>query len=80
MIKVTFDDGTVIDYPDDAVIEIENYPRRETPKEGWERTREYPPEYRRFSPLRINVLTIGHTVRIHSGISKVTAMEHVSEN
>lgn len=77
MIRVTFADGTVRTYRDDEVIEIENYPPRDTPKAGWTRTREYPPEYRRASPLRIGVLTVGHRVPLGHGFVEVTNIERV---
>lgn len=47
MVRVTFEDGGVIDFKGDDVIAIENSPARDTPKPGWQRTREYPPECRR---------------------------------
>lgn len=77
MVRVTFEDGTVIECKDDEVIEIENYPPRDTPKPGWERTRDYPPEYRRGTPLRISVLTVRHCVRTGSGFVKVKSIERV---
>lgn len=77
MLRVTFEDGSVIDYKDDDVIEIENYPPRDTPKAGWQRTRDYPPEYRRATPLRISVLTVGHCVSTGSGFLKVAHIEQV---
>lgn len=75
MLRVTLEDGSAIEYRDDEVIEIENYPPRDTPKPGWERTRDYPPEYRRASPLRISVLTVGHRVRTSKGFIKVVKIE-----
>ena len=75
--RVAFEDGSVIEYKDDEVIEIENYPPRDTPAPGWERTRDYPPEYRRASPLRVGVLTVGHRVRTGSGFVKVVGIERV---
>ena len=75
MVRVTFEDGSVMEHGDDEVIEIENYPPRDTPKPGWERTRDYPPEYRRATPLRIGVLTIGHHIRTSSGFIKVVKIE-----
>lgn len=75
MVRVTFEDGSVIEYKDDEVIEIENYPPRDTPAPGWERTRDYPPEYRRASPLRISVLTVGHRVRTGRGFNRVSKIE-----
>ncbi len=75
MLRVTLEDGSAIEYRDDEVIEIENYPPRDTPKAGWERTRDYPPEYRRASPLRISVLTVGHYVRTSKGFVKVVKVE-----
>jgi hypothetical protein len=77
MLRVTFEDGNIIDYKDDDVIEIENYPARDTPKPGWQRTREYPPEYRRATPLRIGVLAVGHCVSTGSGFLKVARIERV---
>ena len=79
MIRVTFADGTVYNYRDKEVIQIENYPPRTTPKQGWERTREYPPEYRRSSPLGINVLSVGRSVDLSQGFIKVTKIEHLPD-
>lgn len=78
MIRVTFIDGTVRTYHDKEVIEIENYPPRTTPKQGWTQTREYPPEFRRGTPLGINVLTIGHRIHLSQGFVEVTNIEHVA--
>ncbi|MBB3332736.1 hypothetical protein BDK63_003639 [Halomonas campaniensis] len=75
MLRVTFEDGTVQDYREDEVIEIENYPPSDTPKPGWERTRDYPPEYRRATPLRASVLTDRHRVHLHNGFIKVVKVE-----
>lgn len=77
MLRVTFEDSTVIDYKDDEVIEIENFPPRDTPAAGRECTRDYPPEYRRATPLRIGVLTVGHRVRTGGGFLKVVSIERV---
>lgn len=75
MLRVTFDNGTVSEFDPDEVIEVENYPPSDTPKKGWERTREYPPEYRRFTNLRARVLSLGHRVRLHDGIRTVVTVE-----
>jgi hypothetical protein len=77
MLRVSFDDGTVIYHKDDEVSEIENFPPRETPAPGWERTRDYLPEYRRPTPLRMGVLTVGHRVRTANGFAKVKVIERV---
>lgn len=79
MLRVTFENGAVHEYREDEVIEIENYPPRDTPKSGWVRTRDYPPEYRRATPLRAAVLTVGHHVCLHDGFIKVTDIKRLSE-
>lgn len=77
MLRVTFEDGSVIEYRDGEVIEIESHPPRDTPAVGWVRTREYPPEFRRATPLSINVLTVGKRVHTGGGFVKVTSIERV---
>ncbi|WP_146910174.1 hypothetical protein [Arenimonas daejeonensis] len=77
MVRVTFVNGVVRTYRDDEVIEIENYPPRDTPKAGWFRTREYPPEYRRCTALRINVLSEGHCVNLSQGLVEVAKIERL---
>lgn len=75
MVRVTFENGEVREYGDNEVVRIETFPPRTTPKAGWERTREYPPEYRRATALHIGVLTVSHFMPISSGYQKVAKIE-----
>ena len=77
MVRVTLEDGSVREYRDGEVIEIENFPPRDTPAPGYERTREYPPEYRRATPLNVGVLTVGRCIAAGSGFVKVVNIEQV---
>ena len=72
---VRLEDGTEIRQPRTAGIDIENYPARSTPAHRYERTREYPPEYRRFTTLRATVLSAGMRVRHGRGSALVTSVE-----
>jgi hypothetical protein len=79
MLRVTFEDGTVLRLREDDTVEVENFPPRDTPKAGWERTRDYPPEYRRCTVLSVRILAPGTRVNTHEGILKVVSVEHEAD-
>jgi len=77
MVRITLADGSTIEIPENGSVEVENYPPSETPKPGYVRTREYPPEWRRFTTFRPNVLAAGQTIRTHRGIQEIAAVERI---
>ena len=78
-ILVTYSNGKSLDIDESEVIYIRNYPVSETQKPGYERTRDYPPEWSRFSPLRAGVLAVGHYVNTSDGVLKVVELTDITE-
>ncbi|HNQ03227.1 MAG TPA: hypothetical protein PKH69_01305 [Thiobacillaceae bacterium] len=72
MLRASFEDGSVIEYRNGEVIEIESHPPRDAPAAGWVRTREYRPEYLRATPLRSNGLAVGKRVHTSDGFVMAT--------
>jgi len=76
-LKVTFDNGTQQEFARDDTVFIRTHPPRETPEPGYERTRDYPPEFCKFTPLRASVLTVGAYVSTGGGMVRVKLLEHL---
>lgn len=66
-IRLTLEDGTVWDLTETSSVEVVNYPDRETPKDGWRRVREYPPQYIRTTTFHAKILSKGMRVIGDSG-------------
>lgn len=77
-VRVTYSDGTTQELSKADVVFIRNYPISDTPKPGYEKTREYPPEWSRFTPLRASVLAEGAYVSTGGKVVQVTAIEHLT--
>lgn len=73
---VTYTNGTISDFDCSEVIFIRNL-KSETFKPGYERTREFPAEWSKFTPLRAGVLTVGHYVSIGGKTLQVANIELV---
>lgn len=70
-VKVKFDNGETATYESTSAVNIVNYPPRDTPADGYNRVREYPPEYVRTTALRPNVIGIGTQILMASGVRTV---------
>lgn len=77
--RVTYSNGTTVEIDDGEVIFIRNYPVSATSKAGYERTRDYPPEWSKFSPLRASVLAVGHYVSTGGQVLQVIDIADTSE-
>lgn len=75
---VTYSNGNTAEMDESDVIFIRNYPVSETQKPGYQPTRDYPPEWSRFSPLRAAVLAVGHYVKTADGVVKVIDIADVT--
>lgn len=78
MYRITLVDGTVREFPDTDAVMVENFPPRTTPAKGYERTREYPPEYRRCSPILVSAVGPGIRISTDHGIVEIAKVERVS--
>ena len=78
--RVTYSNGTTAEIDDADVIFIRNYPVSDTPKPGYERTKAYPPEWSKFSPLRAGVLVVGHYVCAGGQVLQVTDIGDANEH
>lgn len=76
-LKVTFDNGAQQELAPEDTVFIRPHPPSETPKLGYEKTRDYPPEFCKFTPLRASVLTLGAYVSTGDGIVRVKLLEHL---
>jgi hypothetical protein len=76
-LKVTFDNGTQQELAPDDIVFIRAHPPSETPKPGYEKTRDYPPEFCKFTPLRASVLTVGAYVSTGGTMVRVRLLEHL---
>lgn len=76
-LNVTYDDGSQQFLDAGDIVFIRAHPPSETPKPGYERTREYPPEFCKFTPLRASVLTVGAYVSTGGKMLRVKQLEHV---
>jgi hypothetical protein len=76
-LKVTYDDGSQQEMDAGETVFIRAHPPSETPKPGYERTREYPPEFCKFTSLRASVLTVGAHVSLGGKVVRVRAVEHL---
>lgn len=77
-LKVTYDDGSEQDLAPGDIVFIRAHPPIETPKPGYEKTREYPPEFCKFTPLRASVLTVGAYVSTGGKVVRVKLLEHLN--
>jgi len=77
MYRITLVDGTVLEFPDTDAVMVETHPARTTPAKGYERTREYPPEYRRCSPIRVSAVGSGMRIDTDHGIVEIAKVERV---
>lgn len=77
--RVSYSNGTTAEIDEDEILFIRNYPVSTTPKPGYERTRDYPPEWSKFSPLRAAVLAIGHYVSTGGQVLRVTDIANTTE-
>lgn len=77
-LKVTYDDGSHDELEDSDIVFIRAHPPSETPKLGYEKTREYPPEFSKFTPLRASVLTVGARVNSGGKMVQVKLLEHLN--
>jgi hypothetical protein len=77
-LKVTYDDGSQQELAASDIVFIRAHPPSETPKPGYEQTREYPPEFCKFTPLRASVLTVGAHVSTGGEFVRVQLLEHLN--
>lgn len=77
-LKVTYDDESLQELEDSDIVFIRALPPSETPKSGYEKTREYPPEFCKFTPLRASVLTVGAHVSTGGKMIRVKLIEHLN--
>lgn len=77
-LKVTYDDGREQLLSAGDIVFIREHPPSETPKAGYERTRDYPPEFCKFTPLRASVLAVGHYVSTGGKIVRVKHLERLT--
>lgn len=77
MFRITLIDGTVREFSDTGAVMVENYPPRSTPAKGYERTREYPPEYRRCSPILVSAVGLGIRIETDRGILTIAKVEQL---
>jgi hypothetical protein len=78
--RVTYSNGTTAEIDESEVIFIRNYPVSDTPKPGYERTRDYPPEWSKFTPLRAAVLVVGHYVSTGGQVLQVTDVADATDH
>lgn len=76
-IRATFDNGVQQELAGTDIVFIRTHPPSETPKPGYEKTREYPPEFCKFTPLRASVLTEGAYVSTGGEMVRVKLLEHL---
>ena len=77
-LKVTYDDGSRQELDGGQTVFIRAHPPSETHKPGYEKTREYPPEFCKFTALRASVLTVGAHVRIGGKMVRVKLLEELN--
>lgn len=77
-VKVTYDDGSEQLLGAGDMVFIRAHPPSETPKAGYEMTRDYPPEFCKFTPLRASVLAVGHYVSTGDKIVRVKHLEQLT--
>lgn len=77
-LKVTYDDGSQQEFDSGDTVFIRAHPPSETPKPGYEKTREYPPEFCKLTSLRASVLTVGAHVSIGGKIVRVKLLEQLN--
>ena len=76
-LRVTFDNGTQQELAAGDTVFIRAHPPSETPKPGYERTLDCPPEFCKFTPLRASVLTVGTYVSTGDNMVRVSLVEYL---
>lgn len=76
--RVSYSNGTSQDLNDSDAISIRNYPVSEIRKPGYVQTREYPPEWSKFTELRAGVVRVGHYVGLGNEVLKVVDIQDIT--
>lgn len=77
-LRIIYDNGMQQEISDTDILFIRAHPPSETPKPGYEKTRDYPPEFCKFTPLRASVLTEGAYVSTSDKMLRVKLIEHLA--
>ena len=77
MVIVKFSNGTRREYRDTDTLSVRNFPISDVPKTGYERTRDYPAEWSKFTPIRVTALLQGTTVSFGNELVQIDSVEIV---
>ena len=79
MIKIHFSNGTSNTYNKTDTLSVLNFPPSEFYKPGYEKTRDDPPEWSRFTSIRMTALSIGAYISFGNQIVRIESIENGNE-
>ena len=79
MIRIQFSNGTSNTYRKTDTLSVLNFPPSEFYKPGYQKTRDDPPEWNRFTSIKVTALSTGATISFGNQMVQIELIEEVKE-